>query len=420
MYPSSRRLSRQSRQNKTKIFFILSIVGYIILGSVVLAFLFIDVWDEINENKEEIKELDLDIIDVNNTIQFYVPCLDFVCEEFPALLDVVMIWLGCWNSLNNTLADGTPIVSGVGENGQVARVCVPSVNVTNIDGNSDWGIGDLIVYDGNVSMWLKTDGSPKDADLVTLTDSGPGETLITDGVGPDLGIKKLAASTGITITDNMTNLIIENTAITSVDVTSGNEGFVSIYFTPVFQSAICFPIVTPCMASAKPNWLGNFQGGATPSSCLWHRIKNTAASPSAIVQMHCSIAMVLRAPGVTDYVDDPPDPLFVTAVPPFSFELAIDLSGVSNADLTPLAAAAGDVAGQLLLHEADLTTTPESPPARDDYTSCGSGYVVNGFLAPSVLGFRGPMASSCLGEAWTPLDPAPLFVDFDIAYVSVP
>jgi len=81
--------------------------------------------------------------------------------------------------------------------------------VTNINGNSDWGIGDLLIFDGNISTWLKVDGSPS-TEQVTLTDDGSNYTLIVVGVGPDLVIKTINCGLGVFCTKNATSLIIDN------------------------------------------------------------------------------------------------------------------------------------------------------------------------------------------------------------------
>lgn len=203
------RTRRRSNQKRTKIFVTFGIFSYLIIGSVILALVFSNVWNVLSGLKQKQdkfeKETIINISDVNNTVTNFTPCLGLVCEEFPMLVDVAMLWRGCWNSLDNTTPDGPPVVSGVGENGETYRVCVPSANVTNIDGNSVWRVGDLIIFDEDVGMWLKVDGSESGGGGggVTLTDPNIiGTSLIIDGIGPSLLIRKLLGGGGVNIVEN--------------------------------------------------------------------------------------------------------------------------------------------------------------------------------------------------------------------------
>jgi len=201
MFGTSRSRNRNN-QNKTKLLVTFGIIAYLLIGTIIFPVLYNNIWDEFDDLRELIiavrLELLADIKEVNDTLQSYIPCLDLVCTEFPPLIDVVMIWGGCWNTLNNTTPDGSPIVSGVGENGKVYRVCVGSTNVTNIDGHQIWGEGDLIIFDGNVSMWLWVDGSPElFPNATTITDSGAGQTLLIDDIGPAYILYRLIEGNGV-------------------------------------------------------------------------------------------------------------------------------------------------------------------------------------------------------------------------------
>jgi hypothetical protein len=60
-------------------------------------------------------------------------------------------WKGTWDAATNT----PEIVSGIGENGDYYRVSVPGT--TEIDGISDWGLNDWIIFNG--TKWQKIDNS---------------------------------------------------------------------------------------------------------------------------------------------------------------------------------------------------------------------------------------------------------------------
>jgi hypothetical protein len=93
-------------------------------------------------------------------------------------------FVGTWNASTNTPA----IVSGVGVKGDYYVVGV--AGSTTIDGISNWGIGDWIVYNG--SVWQRVEGG---ADLngvnISFSGTSSGPTYETSN-----------ATTGLTIADN--------------------------------------------------------------------------------------------------------------------------------------------------------------------------------------------------------------------------
>lgn len=72
-------------------------------------------------------------------------------DQLPPGIGGGLTWLGLWNASTNT----PTITSGVGTNGDTYRVSV--AGTTTIDGESDWGVGDWIMFDGTV--WQKMDNS---------------------------------------------------------------------------------------------------------------------------------------------------------------------------------------------------------------------------------------------------------------------
>src|ERR1019366_9354335 len=61
-----------------------------------------------------------------------------------------LVYQGTWNATTNIPA----LVNGTGTKGQYYKVA--TAGVTNIDGNSQWNIGDMIVFNG--TTWDKIDG----------------------------------------------------------------------------------------------------------------------------------------------------------------------------------------------------------------------------------------------------------------------
>lgn len=159
-----------------------------------------------------------------------------VPDQFlPDVLGDIQINNGCWDALNNI-----PVISSsIGEPGETFIVCVPGD--TSIDGEDEWRVNDMIIFNGDLGQWIRVDSSENviqsngsffsivldgdgplfqlkkwtvsgDAFLNTtndtlefsaisgtqdtnLIDSGPGESLISDGIGPNIVLKSLVSST---------------------------------------------------------------------------------------------------------------------------------------------------------------------------------------------------------------------------------
>lgn len=130
-----------------------------------------------------------------------------------ALQSQPLIFKDCWDANLNV----PPLASGVGNNGDYYLVCV--AGSTNLDGNNMWIIGDAAVFNGDTGTWYKLGGSGGNS--VTLSSSGGTNTLVSDGLGPDLEVKGLTAGTGISIVGSLTDVTITNTSpATSVSLTT--------------------------------------------------------------------------------------------------------------------------------------------------------------------------------------------------------
>lgn len=76
-------------------------------------------------------------------------------EFLPPIFNKTTEFLGCWYANTNT----PPVMNSTGLNGQFYIVCEPGN--TTIDGISDWDNGDFLIFEGNLEVWLKNDGSPE-------------------------------------------------------------------------------------------------------------------------------------------------------------------------------------------------------------------------------------------------------------------
>jgi hypothetical protein len=95
--------------------------------------------------------------------------------QLPASIAGAMVYQGTWNASTNSPA----LATGVGTKGYYYKVSV--AGTTTLDGNNNWNVGDMVVFDG--TTWDKIDG-PAEAVIsvagrigaITLTSSD-----LTDG-----------------------------------------------------------------------------------------------------------------------------------------------------------------------------------------------------------------------------------------------
>ncbi len=81
-------------------------------------------------------------------------------------------YLGTWNANTNT----PTLASGVGTNGEYYVVSV--AGTTNIDGISDWGVGDWIIFNG--VAWQKIDNSEQINLPINTQTTDPYELVLSD------------------------------------------------------------------------------------------------------------------------------------------------------------------------------------------------------------------------------------------------
>jgi len=119
----------------------------------------IDVW----KNGCDAQEIAIqEKIDALNVEPINDICVNGICSRYPSIASPLN-FLGCWDAdtndpllLNNT---GTPNDAYI--------VCVNGT--TTLDGQSDWDVGDLLIFlGGSENAWIKNDGSPENLpDFIT-------------------------------------------------------------------------------------------------------------------------------------------------------------------------------------------------------------------------------------------------------------
>lgn len=117
-------------------------------------------------------------------------------EFFTGFLEGLFLFSGCWNANTND----PNLVSGSGLNGQQYSVC--TVGTTLLDGIADWAPFDLPTFLNDLSAWILFEGRRN-----TMEDTVPpgvGEySVIDDGLGPVFRFKEFeAVGNRATITDN--------------------------------------------------------------------------------------------------------------------------------------------------------------------------------------------------------------------------
>ena len=153
-------------------------------------------------------------------------------SQIPASLIGAVNYQGTWNASTNT----PTLASGVGTKGYYYVVSV--AGSTNLDGITDWILGDWAIYSG--TAWQKIDNTDAVTSVngytgtVVLTQSditgtvavangGTGQTSYTNGqiligntTGNTLTKTTLTAGTGITVTNSTGSITIENSTLGTV------------------------------------------------------------------------------------------------------------------------------------------------------------------------------------------------------------
>ena len=201
-------------------------------------------------------------------------------SQIPALGD--LNYQGTWNASTNS----PTLTSSVGTKGYYYVVSV--AGSTNLDGITDWQIGDWAVYNG--SAWQKIDNT----DAVTSVNSKTGTVVltysdITSGVVPVVN-----GGTGVT-TSSGANSVVLRDANANITTNCLFEGFTS-------QAAGTLITLT---ASSVQNWVITGSGGQTiklpdattlPSGALF-TFNNNQSSGTIVIQNNSSTTIATLQSG---------------------------------------------------------------------------------------------------------------------------
>ena len=201
-------------------------------------------------------------------------------SQIPALGD--LNYQGTWNASTNS----PTLTSSVGTKGYYYVVSV--AGSTNLDGITDWQIGDWAVYNG--SAWQKIDNT----DAVTSVNSKTGTVVltysdITSGVVPVVN-----GGTGVT-TSSGANSVVLRDANANITTNCLFEGFIS---------QVAGTLIT-LTASSVQNWVITGSGGQTiklpdattlPSGALF-TFNNNQSSGTIVIQNNSSTTIATLQSG---------------------------------------------------------------------------------------------------------------------------
>lgn len=107
-----------------------------------------------------------------------------------------MEYKGTWNASTNTPV----LASGVGNNGDIYRVS--TAGTTNLDGITDWQVGDWVIFNGNTGLWEKADNS----DSVSSVFGRVGSVIAQSGDYNATQVTNDSGVTGASVKDALNNL----------------------------------------------------------------------------------------------------------------------------------------------------------------------------------------------------------------------
>ena len=145
-----------------------------------------------------------------------------------------LTYTGTWDAANNiTAPQGVPLVSSIGTNGEFYIVNV--AGNANLDGNSDWHVGDWAVFfdagGGGTAGWQKIDntsvltGTGTDNKIAMWTGGAAPSVTLTDSlISQDAGATKIQVAGGI----DTTGIIQSSTTNANLQIQGNGTGGVEI------------------------------------------------------------------------------------------------------------------------------------------------------------------------------------------------
>jgi phage-related tail fiber protein len=151
--------------------------------------------------------------------------------QIPASLVGSIQYQSTWNASTNTPS----LASGVGTKGQYYKVSV--AGTTSIDGNANWTVGDLVIFDGTV--WEQVQGGS--SDVVSVFGRVGAVTMLSSDVTTALGFTPynatnpsgyISANQSITVSGDATG-----SGTTAITLTLANSGVTTGTYTKVTVDA---------------------------------------------------------------------------------------------------------------------------------------------------------------------------------------
>ena len=182
-------------------------------------------------------------------------------SQIPASLIGAVVYQGTWNASSNV----PNLTSGTGIKGNYYKVSI--AGTVAIDGNSQWNVGDTIIFDGNT--WDKIDGLPNEVvsvsgrtGVVTLTAADVGLANVTN-------VQALPYNQTLQLTGDITSSLT-NLSTGSINTTLSTTGVIAGTYNSSAAS------VTPFTVDAKGR-ITNI-GTAVPISLPWSALTGTPTS----------------------------------------------------------------------------------------------------------------------------------------------
>lgn len=124
-----------------------------------------------------------------------------------SLLTSGLKYQGTWNAASNT----PTITSGVGTEGHY--YIVSTSGSTNIDGETDWKVGDWIIWSENATAWQKIDNTS----FESVTNVGSGEGVFKQVAGgTDVQLKSLVGGSIVGLIGNVSDITIDDSDVASL------------------------------------------------------------------------------------------------------------------------------------------------------------------------------------------------------------
>jgi hypothetical protein len=174
-------------------------------------------------------------------------------SQIPASIQGTLSYQGTWNASTNT----PTLASGVGTKGYYYVVSV--AGSTNLDGITDWNIGDMAVYNG--TAWQQIDNT----DAVTSVNGYTGTVVLaaSDVGAPTTSGTGATGTWAINVTGSAASASTATTATNLAGGSTGQIAYQSAAGTTTFVAAGASGQVLSANGGGIPTWIANSVGTVT-------------------------------------------------------------------------------------------------------------------------------------------------------------